>query len=162
MPTRPGSALARKANLLAAWNLDSGRFVPVATDVLDTATVLHGGRYVVETMRSAYRFDNMFDRAKQDLVLIDASNGEKRSIASGVQYGVGGSATGRYVLYFKGGHHHAYDVETSTTVNLTGDIPASFINEEYDTPVREENPPWGTGGWLEDDSWVLLYDRYDI
>ena len=90
----------RKANLLAAWNFDTRRFTRIGTDVHETVDVLEGGLYAVETKRAAYRFDNMFDRPRHDLVLVDAASGERRSIANGVRYGVEGSATGNYVLFF--------------------------------------------------------------
>ena len=152
----------RKANLLAAWNFDTRRFTRIGTDVHETVDVLEGGLYAVETKRAAYRFDNMFDRPRHDLVLVDAASGERRSIANGVRYGVEGSATGNYVLFFYEDHYVVYDIEADTTRNLTRNIPSSFVDAEYDTPVRQGKPPWGSGGWTEQDEYVLLYDRYDI
>jgi len=152
----------REANLIAAWNVDSGSFHAVGTDILESVDLLEGGDHAVETHRIPYRFDNMFDRPRHDLVLVDTATGRRESIAEGVQYGVSGSATGRYVLYFKGGHHHVYDTTTAQTTNLTKDLDTSFVNDEYDTPVREENPPWGNAGFTSNDEVVLLYDRYDV
>ena len=44
--------------------------------------------------------------------------------------------------------------------NLTASIGVPFANEDDDYPRRADD--YGVGGWLRDESAVLLYDKYDV
>jgi len=152
----------KQRGFLSVWYLDLDRFVKLGTDLMERVSVLEGGEYVIETGRIPYRFDNMFDRPRVDIYLVKSENGERRKIIDGVWDFEGGSSTGRYLLYFKDQHYRLYDIPRSKEVCLTCPVPASFVNEDYDVPVRKENPPWGYAGWLKDDRAVLLYDKFNI
>ena len=52
-------------------------------------------------------------------------------------------------------------VPTRRLVNITKDVPTSFINKESDDTAPHK-PPFGVAGWTKDDKAVLLYDKYDI
>ena len=151
-----------QAGYLAAWRLDEDRFVRLGTDVNETVTVLEGQRFATQTDRQAYRFRNMFDRDWNDIWLIEIASGDRRKVVEDVGYFYGDSATGRYLLYYKDDHFWSYDIETDAQRNLTAALPVSFVNHDYDTPVRAQQPPWGNGGWLAGDRAVLLYDEYDV
>ncbi len=152
----------RKRSFLSAWHLEAGRFVQLGIDLYETVTVLEGHRFAAETDRRPYRFDNQFDRARRDVHLIDVTSGERRKAIDGTWYFEGGSATGRYLLYFEDDQHWAYDIDEDRHVSLTRDLKASFVNDDYDTPVRKQKPPWGVAGGLASDTAVLLYDKYDL
>ena len=152
----------RQAGYLAAWHLDEGAFVRLGTDLDETLALLEGQRLATETDRQAYRFHNMFDRDWNDLWLIDVASGDRRKVIEDVGYFYGDSATGRYLLYYKGNHFWSYDIESDEHRNLTLGLPVSFVDHDYDTPVRVQQPPWGVGGWLVGDQAVLLYDEYDV
>ncbi|MCD6345915.1 MAG: S9 family peptidase, partial [Bacteroidales bacterium] len=54
-----------------------------------------------------------------------------------------------------------YNIKTKVHTNLTGDLGVPFWNIRDDHPA-EVRPPFGTGGWLKDDKYVLLNDEYDV
>jgi len=147
---------------LSVWHIDADRFVRLGTDLMSTATVLEGQRHATETDRTPYTFDNMFDRTRNDVYLIDVATGERNRVIEGTWYYGGGSSTGRYLSYFGDDQYWVYDVETGERTDITADVPTSFVNMEYDTPVREQRPPYGVAGWAQSDEAILLYDRYDI
>jgi dipeptidyl aminopeptidase/acylaminoacyl peptidase len=149
-------------NYLSVWHIDADRFVQLGSDLMETATVLEDDRHAIETDRKPYSFDNMFDRTRNDVYLIDVSTGERERVIEGTWYYRGGSATGRYLTYFAGEHYWVYDIATGRRSNITADVPTSFVDMEYDTPVREQRPPYGVAGWSQSDEALLLYDRYDI
>ena len=152
----------RQATFLAAWNVTSGRFVRIGTDLRAAVTLLEGQRHATETDGGPYRFENMFDTPRQDVWLIDLASGERRKAIEGVWYFQGASPGGRYLLSFHGDRFHAYDITTGRTADLTGTLATTFVNEEADWPVRQQRQPWGVGGWLDKDAAVLLYDRHDV
>jgi hypothetical protein len=105
----------------------------------------------------------MFGREYEDVYLIDVETGERHKILERVRHVLGGSATGRYILYFKAKDYWTYDINTGRHLNLTGDVPTVFAydEEEYDYPVQQY-PPYGVAGWIEGDDEVLVYDKYDV
>ena len=151
-----------QAGYRAAWHLDQGAFVRLGTDLNETVVVVEGHRVATETDRDAYRFRNMFDRDWNDVWLIDIADGDRRRVIQDVGYFYGDSASGEHLLYFRDNHFWAYEIDTDTHRNLTAGLPASFVDHDYDTPVRSQQPPLGVGGWLADDKAVLLYDEYDV
>ncbi len=52
-----------------------------------------------------------------------------------------------------------YDSESGDTRNLTEGLPVPFANEDHDYP--QPAPGYGMGGWVEKDSALLIYDKYD-
>lgn len=149
-------------SFLSAWHLDDNRFVQLGTDLMARTGVVRGDRFITEADGKPYRFDNMFDRPRYDIYLVDAASGERKKVLSEVWDFEGSSATGRYLLYFQDAHYRVYEIEKGRHICLTCGIESSFVDEDYDTPVRKEDPPYGFAGWLEDDSAVLLYDKFDI
>lgn len=151
-----------RRSYLSVWHIDEARFVRLGTDLMERVTPLEGQEHAVETDRSPYIFDNMFDRTRNDIYLIDVGTGEREKVIEGTQYFYGGSATGRYLLYFADDHFWTYDITAGARTNITADIPSSFVNDEYDTPVRQQKPPFGFAGWEKSDEGLLLYDKYDM
>jgi dipeptidyl aminopeptidase/acylaminoacyl peptidase len=151
----------RRKNYLTVWHIDDDRVVRLGSDYDEDIELLAGQRYATETDRKPYLVDGMFGRRWYDIDLIDVDTGERTRVVDRVRYFSGGSATGKYLLYFKDDQHFAYDVATGRHVDLTSKLPTSFVDDDYDYPV-EQKPSWGVAGWAEGDVAVLLYDRYDI
>ena len=152
----------REKNYLAAWHLEPSRFVRLGTDLQENVTLLKGERFGVETDRKPYQFDNMFDVPRHDIYLVDVMSGSRRKVIDGIWYFQGGSAAGNYLLYFKEDQYWTYDVARDRHVQISAALKTSWVNSDYDIPVRKQKPPWGVGGWLKEDQSVLLYDRYDV
>ena len=152
----------RQRAYLVAWPLGSPAITRLGTDLDERVELVAGERFAVETDRKPYRFDNMFDRTRTDVHLVDVRTGSRRKVIDGAWYFEGPSPGGRYLLYFEQDQYWAYDVERDRHSNLTRGLEGVFVNEDYDTPVREQRPPWGIAGWLEGDDAVLVYDRYDV
>jgi dipeptidyl aminopeptidase/acylaminoacyl peptidase len=72
------------------------------------------------------------------------------------------SPQGRYVLWFdmQQGTWNSYETATGITRNISNHIPVQLTDEEMDMPDLPR--PYGQAGWLENDRYVYLYDRYDI
>ena len=150
-----------RRTLLAAWHPTDGRVVPLGTDLLESVTVLDGGRFATETDRSAYAFGTMFGRPAVDVWLIDISTGERRKVVENSRWYYGSSATGRHLLWFDGENFWSYDIAGGTSTNLTGSIDAEFALSDYDYPV-EVLPSHGIAGWTVDDGALLVYDEFDV
>lgn len=151
-----------RRTLLAVWHLgDSGRVVPIGTDLLETASVLEGGRFATETDSKPYSFGAMFGRPADDIWLVDLQTGERSKVLEGVRHYYGASAAGRYLLSFDGKDFWTYDVERRQRANLTAAQGGTFHDTDEDHPV-EQLPPWGLAGWTTNDRALLVYDEYDV
>lgn len=146
----------------SVWRIDEARWFRIGTDKDERVDVLEGDRFATETDRKPYLFDNMFDRTRQDIFVIDLASGARTQAVVGVWYYSGPSPGGRYLLSFTGDQYWTYDVRTGKSTNITAALKAVWTDPDYDTPVRVQRPPAGTGGWLTDDAAVLLYDQHDI
>ncbi len=148
-------------SLLAAWHLDESRFVPLGTDLMEQVDLLEGQAHAVAQHTDPYTFETMFGRSWMDLHLIEATTGERTPVVENIRHFHGGSATGRYLLYFQDDHFWTYDVEGGTRTNITESLAASFGNAEFDYPT-EQRPSYGVAGWSTKDDWVLIHDKYDV
>ena len=151
----------RDRSLLAVWHLDKGHFVQLATDLMEEVSLLEGQVFAVAEHTDPYAFESMFGRRWMDIYAVDVKTGVRTKAIEQIRHFHGGSATGRYVLYFKDGHFWTYELTTGHRANITEGLPASFADAEFDYPT-EERPAYGVAGWEMSDKSVLLYDRYDI
>lgn len=149
-------------NYLSLWNIDAGTWLRIGTDKDERVAIVGGDRFATETDRKPYMFDNMFDRARQDVYLVDLTTGVRTKAVDGVWYFQGDSPSGNYLLFFKGDQYWTYDIRTGKAANISAGAKAVWTNPDYDTPVRVQKPPSGVGGWLKADAAVLLYDQHDI
>ena len=92
---------------------------------------------VNETPHDASR---MFGRPYVDAFVIDTRTGERKAVAERLAHLVGPSPGGRYVLSFRDGQYHAYDVETGKTECLTAGLKSTFADDEDDHPTPERAP----------------------
>lgn len=145
---------------IAAWHLDGNRVVLLADSILTDVT-LSDGQYAIGLDFGPWDQERRFGPSYRDLYAIDTESGARVRFAERVQFQYGVSPGGRYMLYVRDGDYWTYDARTERHVNLTGELPTSFVNTENDHTI-EEKPPYGTGGWTTGDRTVLLYDRYDI
>jgi dipeptidyl aminopeptidase/acylaminoacyl peptidase len=151
----------RQDNHLSAWHLSQNRLVQLENDLTETVRWVDDARRLMATDRTAHDADRMFGPDYSDVYVVDVETGQRDKVLDRIQYAYGMSPGGRYLLYLVDDHYWAYDTETHESVCLTDGLPTSFVDVEDDHTV-EQKPPFGTGGWLEGDAAVLLYDKHDV
>jgi dipeptidyl aminopeptidase/acylaminoacyl peptidase len=158
---------AQRAAYTAAYHR-SGEYEGVTVFVDDAemsrvGTPQNPHRMLMSTSAS-YGPDETYDGFYQDLVLVDLVTGEETVVAERLRNASARlSPQGRYVLYYEGGHWHAYDAEAATTRTLTGGM-TNFADETWDYPSQV--PGYGSYGFVASEggeaTHALVYDRYDI
>ena len=148
--------------LLAVWHLDEGRVVPLGSDLMASAQLLHGWEHALEDIAEPYPWGAMFGRPYHDVSAIDTDTGERSQLLTRVRY-EWPSASGDWLLSWDGSAYHSLHIATGAKHDVTSGLDAEFADTDYDTPT-DVTPPrsFGPGGWLEDDRAVLLYDKHDI
>ena len=148
--------------LLAVWHLDEERVVPLGTDLMADALLLHGWETALEGTDEPYPWGAMFGRPYHDVRAIDTETGERGQILTRVRY-AWPSEGGGWMLSWDGSAYHTLNLRTGEKHDVTSGLDAEFADTEYDTPT-DMTPPRGFGAplWLQDDDAVLLYDKHDI
>lgn len=97
-----------------------------------------------------------------DIYQVDLNTGQKTKIEEAVRGFVNLSPNGKYAYWYNNSDSawFAYDFKANITRQLTTNKEVPFFNEIHDTP--SDPWPYGTMSWTENDSRVLIYDRYDI
>jgi dipeptidyl aminopeptidase/acylaminoacyl peptidase len=155
-------ATDRQRNLLAAWHLANGTFVPLARNVLEDIRILEGQSRALVIDRGAHGMDRSIGRRVANLSLVDLTSGTRTPVKDRIEDAyVQASPDGRFVLYVLDDHYWLYDVAANSHRNVTRSIATSFTDRDSDQTVKQK-PPHGFGGWTTDSAEVLLYDEFDI
>lgn len=149
-----------RRTLLAVWIPATNRVIQVGSDLLESATLTADWRFGIERVAAPYPWGTMFGRRYHDIHVVDLASGERRLAVEKVRHSWE-SAAGRYLLTFDGTDYWTHDLRSGASRNITENVDADFVNQEYDTPT-DLMPPRGQGGWMKDDTAVLLYDRHDV
>jgi dipeptidyl aminopeptidase/acylaminoacyl peptidase len=151
----------RERNLLAAWRPESGAVVILGADLKEGITLVKGQKYAIVLDALPYEKQDMFGHHVEDLYVLDTSIGKRAKVEPAIEYEMGASPDGRYVLYFRGDHYWTYDIQTGARADISKSIPTGLWNHDYDHPVKQK-PPYGVAGWSKAGRSVLIYDEYDI
>jgi len=100
--------------------------------------------------------------AVSDVYAINPVNGQASLIKKDLKGNIYPSYTGQYLLMYderkKG--YTVYNSFTKQTYTVAKDIPYPLYDEENDVP--DDPNAYGVAKWMEDDKYVLVYDRYGI
>lgn len=160
----PAQRVRAQANarrtLLAVWEPDGGRVVPVGTDLAEDASLTEDWATGIESVRAPYGWGTMFGRPYHDVYATDLATGARTKVLEKVRYHWVSSG-GKYLVWFDGKDYWSLRLDTKARVNLTAGVAAAFADTAFDTPT-DQLPPHGVGGWLDGDRGVFLYDRDDV
>jgi dipeptidyl aminopeptidase/acylaminoacyl peptidase len=164
----------RERSMLAAWVVDEGRLVRIATAVGEEATPMprSGRALVIDT--NAFAMERSIGRVRGHAWMVDLRTGARTNLVEGIEdrY-LQVSPGGRYVLYLKDDHYWTIDLtpngaaqggralQPGRPINVTAAVNTSFIDRESDATVAQK-PSFGVAGWSRDDRSILLYDKFDI
>ena len=147
--------------MLAAWRPESGAVVVLGVDLKETITLAKGHKHAIVLDASPYDKQDMFGRRIEDLYVMDTATGKRSKVQPALDYEMGASPDGRYVLFFEGDHFWTYDVDSGARADISKKIGSALWNHDFDHPVKQK-PPYGIAGWTTGGRSVLIYDEYDI
>lgn len=68
---------------------------------------------------------------------------------------------GEFIVFFRQGNWHSFNLETKNFVNLSHDLKTSFLNANADRPNFQTSYSRRIK-WLEDEDAILLCDEFDV
>ncbi len=156
------AAADRRRNLLAAWHVDTGKFVQLAKSFTEQVTPIRHttSAYVAEW--SAYAMNRTIGRPAADLYLEDLATAARTKIKDNINdRDVQVGPAGKYILFLQDDHFWTINLTTHAITNITKSADTSFIDKESDETIVQK-PAYGFAGWTKGDAAVLLYDKFDI
>ncbi len=150
-----------KFSYLALYRVEEKQFVRLADEELREVTLGPNDGFAIGVDHRAYQRAGSLDgRRYQDVYAVDPANGKRTLAAEKVRWLYDENPPGNRLLYYLDGHFFSYDIAKGNSVNITKNVPTSFVDSEDDHNVVD--PPVGPFGWSEDGRYVLLYDHWDI
>lgn len=151
---------------LSVINLDNPNvIVPLTTSQFDRIIPMNVGdaQYALSCDETKYVLSSSWDSNDQkDVSLVNLKTGERKLIGDKWNGSVSVSPNGKYLLWYNEDdlQWYSYNIQKGTKVCLTEKCGVKFYNEEWDTPSPA--PSYSSPAWFEDDSAILLTDRYDV
>lgn len=105
-----------------------------------------------------------WDVNTHDLYRINLKTGEMKQIETAYRSSFGNqvqiSPDGDKAILWDEKDYYFYDIAKDTKINITENLPVSFIDEEYDKWGWGKN--YGFTGWVKGQDAILLNHKYDI
>jgi dienelactone hydrolase len=155
----------RNRNYLGVYHIRQQKFVQLADEQMPDVS-LDPDNNVVKALGSSnmsYQIESSWaGSSNRDLFLVDINDGSRKIIKERVTSWAALSPGGKYIGWFDSSLQQwlVYDIHKNNISSLTANIPVAFHNEEQDLPT--DAGPYGFSGWVENDAFVLLNDRFDI
>ncbi len=163
----------KKRAYIAVYHFNDGQMVQLADKKMpDVSTRQYGdGRLEMGESKLPYLIPNSFESGEyRDVYLVDVLTGEHTMVLEKHRGSVHRSTTGdprlspggSFLLYYNQADRNWYTLSPGehNAINITEAIPYPLYDELHDTPSDPD--PHGIAGWVEDDRFVLIYDRFDI
>jgi hypothetical protein len=148
----------------AVVHLKSGDVVPLADLEVPQVQASDNPRAALGASDVPYLKELTWNGRFSDLYVFDLKSGERqlvvRRISGRRSYDGSMSPDGRFVVFYKDGDWHLWDVKKEELKNVTAGLGVPFADEDHDYPM--DPPGYGLSEWLADSSAVYVYDKYDI
>lgn len=154
-----------KRTYLAAYTPATHRFVQLADTSLESITLPadNNSNYVLGSSDRNNRVQiQWIGRTLKNAYLINIQDGSRKLIRDTLDGRYLISPGGNYILWYDMAARHwfTYNVTSGATLNISKNIPTAMFDEEDDHPDLPSE--YGIAGWLQNDQFVYIYDRYDI
>jgi dipeptidyl aminopeptidase/acylaminoacyl peptidase len=153
----------REKNILCAWRLQSGQFVPLGKDLEEEIVPFNRQQTAYAANWSAYAMERSIGRPAADVYFVDLATGNRTKIQDRLNddYYLEASPAGHFLLYFHDNNYWTVNTATRAVVNITKTVPTAFADLEADYTIKQK-PAFGFAGWTKDDASVILYDKFDL
>lgn len=152
-------------NYRAVYHLKDKKFVQLADEEMPDVRLLKDGNAdrafgysdIPYLKRSSWDASNY-----RDVYLVDVLTGKREVLLEKTASTASPSPDGNYLIYWDISDHEFYSlhIQSRKKVNLTAAIDVPLADELNDRPM--ESRPYGIEGWIEDEAYVIIEDRYDF
>jgi len=151
---------------MAVVNLETGNFRQLGTPEIPEITLIEKGNseYVLAMSNVPYELQAMWEGSPEhyDIYLLDIESGERKLLRKDIRASVQPSPAGKFITWYDylTESMYSYDIESGIERMITS--PGKIVIAREDNDVPNPPSPYRPTGWLENDSRILVNDRYDI
>ncbi|MFQ5505444.1 MAG: alpha/beta hydrolase family protein, partial [Planctomycetota bacterium] len=156
------AAQDRKRAIPCAWHPGSEDLVVLGTKESGRIQLItkDGTLGLVHDTRP-YARELSWDGRYSDVYTVRTIDGKRTRVLSRLRGRARPSSTGRWLIYFGADRDwHTIDVTSGKHHNLTKGLEVLWHREDWDKPGPAR--AYGVAGWVEEDRYVLIHDRYDL
>ena len=154
----------KKRSYITVYNLKSKKIIQLADTVIKNVKILNKGnnKYAIGNITERYAKSLSWDvQGIKDYYIINTETGKEKLILSKTKSDLYISPTEKYLFWYSLKDSSWYaKTFNDKPINLTKNIASNFYNESNDVPALPGN--YGYVGWIKDDKFILIYDKYDI
>lgn len=153
----------RRRSYMAVYDLTKNRMMQLATEGLPVVITVNEGNadYVIATTDTGRRVSAQWEgRTFEDIYSIELATGKTTLVKRNLDGRVFASPMGKYIMWYDSEDKNFFSYDGSRTVNVTAGLDVPIYDELHDLPALPR--PYGAMGWLKDDAYMYIYDRYDI
>ncbi len=144
----------------AVYHLKDQKYVQLADETMENVNPSSSGQWAIGADDREYRKLVGYDTSYADVYLVNTTDGSRKELLKKYRSSLSWSPNGRYALFYNGKDWNTVSIPDGKVANLTAKLGVNFWQEDNDSPSVPG--PYGSGGWVKDDKYVLLYDQYDI
>ena len=152
---------SRFGSRLVAWNVTTNDYYDLESDILDRVGLQTENDISIGRDQTPYDFEVMFGRPNYDLYTVHTKTGKSKKAVSRASRYWHVSPNNQFFVYLKDDNLHLFNINGSTSANITQGIDDKFIDTENDHPVPQK-PAFGFAGWSKDSKSYFLNAKYDV
>jgi dipeptidyl aminopeptidase/acylaminoacyl peptidase len=159
-----GAERERNRSYQAVYNVEDKQVVQLGTPDMPDVSIGHKGDSDIALGSSGLPYQKLasWEGDYQDYYVVNANSGQAKQILAKSAAEVSLSPDCKYLLIYNPEDRTFSTIDTHSlgVSKIATDIKVPLYNELNDLP--DDPRPYGTGGWTEHDSRLLIYDNYDI
>jgi dienelactone hydrolase len=150
---------------MAVMMKDDSKLVQLGNDSTENIFLVNEGNagYVLGTTTTSNRVSAQWlGFTPQSGYIISTADGSRKTVRKNNRGAITASPFGKYVAWYDWQQKQwfTYNVATGATTAISKNIKVPVWDEDDDHP--DDPPPHGLMRWEENDSYVYIYDKYDI
>jgi dipeptidyl aminopeptidase/acylaminoacyl peptidase len=154
-----------RRSYMAVLHHGQDKFIQLGSDSSENIVLVDEGNadYILATSTKGNRVSQQWEGfARQTAYIISTKDGSRKLVREKQRGFATASPKGKYIIWYDVStkNYYTYNVSTGVIKNISKNIKENLYNDEDDHP--DDPPPFGIAGWMEEDTDVLLNDRYDI
>ncbi len=144
----------------AVYNFKDKSIVQLADSLMPDLNITNSPVYALGKSNVPYAKEILYDDYYFNFYRVNLKSGSRDKIIDHTNQHVAISPASKFVVFYKDSNWFKIDLSNLKKHNLTSIASNPFYNTEFDMPSQV--PGFGIGGWLMNDSAVIIYDKYDI
>ena len=155
----------RKRSYAVVWHSRKNRFVPLSSPEIPELRFQesrNADMALALTEEPYGRYVTTEGTAHKDLYAVDLKSGDKKMIVKDLRCNPRISPETKYITWWSDPDTawFAWSARSSEVVRLTDNHSVPFYDEENDVPDFPDEH--GMAAWLDDDTALIVYDKYDL